>query len=66
MTGDKKKPFKDKADSECRFRLLVMNAPFGFLELNTDGKITFANDSFHEMHGYSPGELIGADVKNFA
>jgi two-component system sensor kinase FixL len=45
-----------------RCHMLVQTIPHGITEVDLDGAITFANAAYHRMHGYAPGELIGAHV----
>lgn len=40
-------------------RLVIDTIIHGVQEIDTSGKIVFANSAFHEMFGYKDGELIG-------
>src|SRR5690606_31620031 len=46
--------------SEARFRSVVETARSGYVILDADGTMSFANGRFAEMFGYTPGELLGA------
>lgn len=45
--------------NEEKYRSIIANMNLGLLEVNMDEVIQFANNSFCEMSGYSPEELIG-------
>ncbi|MFC2102138.1 PAS domain S-box protein [Bacteroidota bacterium] len=45
--------------SEEKYRQIIANMNLGLLEVDTDGKVTFANQSFTQMSGYSDEDLIG-------
>ncbi len=45
--------------SENQFRTLVEIIPHGIKTVDLDGKITFANESYHRIFGYENGELLG-------
>ncbi len=48
-----------EGDHEKKYRLIVETLPQGVQEVDTSGKIIFANSSYHRMLGYENGELIG-------
>lgn len=48
--------------SEERYRQLVENTLYAVEEIDTAGNILFANDSYHRMLGYLPGELVGRNI----
>ncbi|RYD78754.1 MAG: PAS domain S-box protein, partial [Sphingobacteriales bacterium] len=45
--------------NEEKYRSILANMKLGLLEVDNDGKITYANNSFCYMSGYSMPELIG-------
>src|SRR5439155_9683210 len=45
--------------SEERLRLLLEDAPVGYHEIDTEGKITRVNRAECAMFGYEPSELVG-------
>ena len=45
--------------SEEKYRLLIENMNLGLLEVDLEGKILYANQSFCEMSGYEKGEIYG-------
>jgi len=45
--------------NEEKYRSIIANMNLGLLEVNLDEIILFANNSFCEMSGYSPEDLIG-------
>ncbi|WP_316832062.1 PAS domain S-box protein [Pedobacter aquatilis] len=49
--------------NEEKYRSILANMKLGLLEVDNDGRITYANNSFCHMSGYSMPELIG---ENFA
>lgn len=46
--------------SEKKYSTLVENSLTG-IYIKQDGKIVFANERFCDIHGYTPGELIGIE-----
>ena len=52
-------------ENEKKYRELVQTVPYGIQELDTEGRIIFANDAYHKMYGFEPGELIGRFVYDF-
>ena len=52
--------------SEQRFRALVETITHGIQEIDTNGKITFANPAHHKIWGYSETELKGKTVYDLA
>jgi PAS domain S-box-containing protein len=48
--------------SRERFQKLVDQAATGVVELDQDGRITFANQRYCDMLGYAPAELTGMNV----
>jgi PAS domain S-box-containing protein len=51
--------------SEERFRDLYDNAPVGYFEYDTEGRITNVNQTHLEMLGYTAEEIIGQSVWKF-
>lgn len=56
---DRKKSEQMLRDSEEKYRSIINNMKLGFAELTNDGKISFVNQHFCTMCGYSEDELIG-------
>ncbi len=52
-------------ESDRRFRDLFYDAPVGYHELDTEGRITCVNSTELSMVGYSPEEMIGHHVWEF-
>ena len=52
------------AESEQKYRSLIETMGEGFGMLDTEGVITYVNDSFCNMVGYAPKALIGIHVTN--
>jgi PAS domain S-box-containing protein len=52
-------------ESEERFRELFNNAPVGYHELDTEGKIVRVNKTELEMLGYSEEEMVGRYIWDF-
>jgi PAS domain S-box-containing protein len=51
--------------SEGRYQTLVATLPYGIHETDLSGTITLANRAFHQMMGYTEGELYGKTVYDF-
>ncbi|MDY6850530.1 MAG: PAS domain S-box protein [Thermodesulfobacteriota bacterium] len=51
-------------ESEQRFRTLVETIPHGIQEIDTSGKITFANSAYFKLLGRERDEVIGKPVWN--
>ena len=49
-------------ESEEQHRLLVETIPHGIEDIDTSGRILFANDSLHKIYGYDEGELVGKSI----
>ncbi|MBN1344693.1 MAG: PAS domain S-box protein [Phycisphaerae bacterium] len=58
---ERKKALQALLESEERYRLLVETMRDG-LAVQRDGRLTFVNQSFCRMLGYSPNELIGRNM----
>jgi diguanylate cyclase (GGDEF)-like protein/PAS domain S-box-containing protein len=52
------------SESESKFRTLIESMTEGLLELDKNDVITFTNNRFCEMTGFTPGELTGKDVSD--
>ena len=52
-------------DSERRFRSLIENASDAIAIINAEGKFTFASESYVNVLGFKPPELVGRDVMEF-
>ncbi len=52
-------------ESEERFRELYDNAPVGYFEYNTEGRITNVNRTEIEMLGYTLDDMVGKPVWEF-
>ncbi|MBA4136003.1 MAG: hypothetical protein C0518_01650 [Opitutus sp.] len=50
-------------DSEARYRALMESSGDGILLIDTVGRIRSANPAAERMHGYSPGEMLGCDIR---
>jgi PAS domain S-box-containing protein len=53
------------SESERRFRDLFYDAPVGYHEIDTEGRITCVNRTELAMLGYSSEEMIGHHVWEF-
>lgn len=62
---EKKKMEENLRKSEQRFRELFNNAPIGYHEYDTEGRIVEVNQTELEMLGYTKGEMIGHFVWEF-
>lgn len=51
--------------SEDRFRRLYDEAPFGYHEIDTEGRIVSVNRTECEMLGYAPEEMVGRSIFDF-
>ena len=51
--------------SEERFRLLYDEAPFGYHEIDADGRILMVNRTECEMLGYTREEMLGRPIYDF-
>ena len=49
---------------EEKYRNIIANMHLGLLEMTTDGLIQYANQSFCDMSGFSPEELIGSKLSD--
>ncbi|CAH0281319.1 Sensor histidine kinase TmoS [Massilia sp. Bi118] len=49
-------------DSRERFQKIVNQAATGVVEMDTSGRITFANRKYGDMLGYTPEQLLGKSV----
>lgn len=52
------------SESEAKYRMLVEEINDGYF-VNQNGRIVFANRAFCDMHGYSPGEVMGKQFTEF-
>ena len=48
--------------SEERYRILVATTPHGIGEIDPFGTITFANDAYSRLYGYSTKEMVGKSI----
>jgi len=53
-------------ESEERYRTLIETIPYGILELDLAGTVTFANAACHRIHGYAKGELEGTSIRRLS
>lgn len=53
-------------ESEQQYRTLVEAVPYGILELDTHGTITFSNSAYARLHGYDRQELHGKSIYEFS
>jgi PAS domain S-box-containing protein len=49
-------------ESEARYKELFQAVTHGIQEIDNEGVIVFANNAYHEMLGYKPGELVGQSM----
>lgn len=59
--SDRKRSAKALARSESKFRHVLENIPLIGISLDTNGRLTFANDYFLELTGYTRDEALGSD-----
>jgi len=52
-------------DSEEKYRLLVNNIPYGVIETDIEGNISFVNDTLLKISGYSKNDFISKKVWDF-
>ncbi len=52
-------------DSERRFRSLIENASDAIAIISAEGKFIFASESYVNVLGFEPSELVGKDVLGF-
>lgn len=52
-------------DSERRFRSLIENASDAIAIISAEGKFTYASESYVNVLGFEPAELVGRDVLSF-
>jgi PAS domain S-box-containing protein len=48
-----------------KFKEMADRATYGCAMADLNGNLTYINESFAKMHGYTPAELIGKNLKNF-
>ncbi|HIJ66443.1 MAG TPA: PAS domain S-box protein [Candidatus Hydrogenedentes bacterium] len=54
---------RKQAEAELsRFKSMIENANLGYLMTDTEGVVTYVNQSYADMHGYIPEELVGQSV----
>lgn len=51
--------------SEERYRSILANIADGYCEVDIAGNLTFFNESFCQILGYSPGEMIGLNNRQY-
>jgi PAS domain S-box-containing protein len=57
---------RKKAKEEIeKFKEMADHATFGCAMSDLKGNLTYLNDSFAAMHGYTPAELVGKNLKIF-
>ncbi len=57
---------RKRAEDELRiFKTISDRASYGAAISDLDGTLTYVNDTFAEMHGYTAGELIGQHLSVF-
>jgi PAS domain S-box-containing protein len=55
---------RKEAESEIgKFKRMADLASYGFATADPEGNITYVNDTFAAMHGYTPPELVGKNLK---
>ncbi len=57
----------DKAlkESENRYNAILHGIEDGYGEIDLTGRVTFCNQSFHQIYGYHKSELIGLDYRSY-
>lgn len=63
ISHQKTQEFRLKAN-ELKYRRLIDNMDLGYLEVNTEGSITYTNESFCRMTRFSEAELLGENPEN--
>ncbi len=66
LLAKQKEAEEELRESEQRFRTLVETIPHGIQEIDTDGKITFANPAHHKIWGYSEAEFKDKTIYDLA
>lgn len=56
---------KTTADEIRKFKTIADKAGHGVAMSDLEGYLTYVNESFAQMHGYEPGELIGKHLSIF-
>jgi two-component system, NtrC family, sensor kinase len=64
-TSERKRAERALRESEEEFRRLYDEAPFGYHEIDAEGKIVILNRTECEMLGYSLEEMIGRPIVDF-
>ena len=57
-----KKRVRELTENQKRYQLITETIVHGVQEIDTTGKILFANSAFHKMCGYKNGDLIGKSM----
>ncbi|MCD4678537.1 MAG: PAS domain S-box protein [Desulfobacula sp.] len=57
-----KKRVQELTENQEKYELINETIAHGVQEIDTTGKILFANSAFHRMCGYNPGALIGKSI----
>ncbi len=52
-------------ESENRYNAILDGIEDGYGEIDLTGKVTFCNQSFHQIYGYHKFELIGLDYRSY-
>ena len=63
---DHKRAVDAMRDSEKRLETIFKSAPGGMAVTDSEGNLLEANQAFHDMLGYSPGELQGVPILSLA
>ncbi|MBL0727191.1 PAS domain S-box protein [Piscinibacter sp. HJYY11] len=59
---DRKRSQEALLNADARFRAIVNQATVGVVQLDLEGRLTFANERMCQLLGYAESELMGADV----
>jgi PAS domain S-box-containing protein len=49
-------------ESERKYRTLIETIPNGIEEIDPEGTITYANATYEQIYGFSPGESVGKTI----
>ena len=62
---ERKKAEESLRKGEEKYRTILKTIQEGYFELDLDGNFTFVNDSICRFYGYSEGELIGTNNRQY-
>ncbi|MBL4657804.1 MAG: PAS domain S-box protein, partial [Flavobacteriales bacterium] len=64
-TIELEKEIVERHKTEEHYQNLVETLTYGVEDIDSKGKILFANEAMHRMYGYKNGELIGQSILDF-